>query len=204
LEQPLQIKCFLCDDTAEFVFAYARFSERETFQGVIYRGVCPDCLRAYIETIKKDRHLRGELLLWPVVFLPIGALLAAFSRNVIGMAFGYAFLGIAFLMPLLMRLWQRREANRASRATDQENFARYSEQMCREDALRTSRQMKLIYLRPDYAEPHMSIKSIASEIGVSHDTAGLIQKLSAAAQNLLRGETSAAGFVIGFDKQQPL
>ncbi len=194
MEQPLQIKCFLCDDTAEFVFAYARFSERETFQGVIYRGVCPDCLRAYIETIKKDRHLRGELLLWPV----------AFSRNVIGMAFGYAFLGIAFLMPLLMRLWQRREANRASRATDQENFARYSEQMCREDALRTSRQMKLIYLRPDYAEPHMSVKSIASEIGVSHDTAGLIQKLSAAAQNLLRGETSAAGFVIGFDKQQPL
>jgi hypothetical protein len=194
LEQPLQIKCFLCDDNAEFVFAYARFSERETFQGVIYRGVCPDCLRAYIENIKKDRHLRGELLLWPVVFLPIGALLAAFSRNLMGSVFGYIFLGLAVIMPLLMRLWQRREAIRASRSSDQENFARFSEQMCREDALQTSRQLKLIYLRPEYAEAGMDPASISREIGVSNETAALVQKLSSAAQNLLRGHTTASGF----------
>ena len=194
MEQPLQIKCFLCDDNAEFVFAYARFSERETFQGVIYRGVCPDCLRAYIETIKKDKRLRGELLLWPVVFLPIGALLAAFSRNLMGSVFGYTFLGLAVIMPLLMRLWQRREAIRASRSSDQENFARFSEQMCREDALQTSRQMKLIYLRPEYAEAGVDAASISREIGVSNETAALVQKLSSAAQNLLRGQTTASGF----------
>lgn len=194
MEQPLQIKCFLCDDTAEFVFAYARFSERETFQGVIYRGVCPDCLRAYIETIKKDRHLRGEMLLWPAVFLPIGALLAAFSRNLMGIAFGYAFVGLAVIMPILMRFWQRRDAIHASRATEQENFARYSEPMCREDALRTSRQMKLIYLQPEYAAPGFDPANIAREIGVSSETAVLVQKLSSAAQNLLRGQTTASGF----------
>lgn len=194
MEQSLQIKCFLCDDNAEFVFAYARFSERETFQGVIYRGVCPDCLRAYIETIKKDRHLRGDLLLWPAVFLPIGALLAAFSRNLMGMAFGYAFVGLAVIMPILMRFWQRRDAIRASCASDQENFARYSEPMCREDALRTSKQTKLIYLRPDYAAPGFDPADIAREIGVSNETAALVQKLSSAAQNLLRGQATAGGF----------
>lgn len=203
MEQPLQIKCFLCDDNAEFVFAYARFSERETFQGVIYRGVCPDCLRAYIENIKKDRHLRGELLLWPVVFLPIGALLAAFSRNVTGMISGYLFLGLALGIPLLMRLWQRRDAIRASRANEQENFARYSEPMCREDALRTSKQTKLIYLRPEYAVPGADADGIAREIGVSPETAQLLQKLSSAAQICCAGKPRQAVFR-AFDKRRAL
>ncbi|HWQ98209.1 MAG TPA: hypothetical protein VN538_09000 [Clostridia bacterium] len=204
MEQPIQVKCFLCEDTAEFVFAYARFSERETFQGVIYRGVCADCLRAYIENIKKDRHLRGELLLWPVVFLPIGALLAAFSRNVTGMIIGDIFLGLALVVPLLMRLWQRRDAIRAIHATEQENFTRYSEPMCREDALRTSKQTKLIYLRPEYAAPGADAGGIVREIGVSPETAQLLQKLSAAAQNLLRGQARAGGFPTGFDKPEAL
>lgn len=194
MEQPLQIKCFLCEDTAEYVFAYARFSERETFQGVIYRGVCPDCLRAYIETIKNDRRLRRDLLLWPAVFLPIGALLALLSRNWTGTAFGYAFLGLAIVIPILMRFWQRREAIRASRSGDQENFVRYSEQMCREDALQTSRQTKLIYLRPEYAGKGIDLNGITRETGVSHETAALIQKLSSSAQNLLRGRTTAGGY----------
>lgn len=204
MEQSLQIKCFLCDDAAEFVFAYARFNEREMFQGVIYRGVCPDCLRAYIETIKKDRHLRGEMLLWPVVFLPIGALLAAFSRNWVGQLFGFGFLALAIVIPILMRFWQRREAIHASRASDQENFARYSEQMCREDALRTSRQTKLIYLKPEYAREGVSPREIAQETGVTHETAALLQRLSSAAQNLLRGQLLPSGVQTVFDKPEPL
>ena len=185
LEQPTQVKCHLCGNAAEFAFAYARFSDREAFQGVILRGVCRSCLRVYIEAIKQDRAPRGELLLWPVVFLPIGALLAGFSRNPAGEILGYGFLGLAVVMPVLLRLRQRREAARARRATERENLQRYSEQMCREDALLTSRQTKLIYLCPAYAAPDATPAMIAREVGVTQETAALIQKLAVSAQTQL-------------------
>ncbi|HML69299.1 MAG TPA: hypothetical protein PKA81_13015 [Clostridia bacterium] len=191
MEQPLQIKCHLCGGAAEFSFAYARFSDREAFFGVIYRGVCRECLRAYIDGIKNDRHLRGELLLWPLVLLPIGALLAALSQSVVVQGIGFFVLGLAVAIPVCMRLWQRREAISACRASDSENEARYSERMCREDALNTSRQTKLIYLKPEYAAEDADLAWIARETGVAPGTAKLLQKLAISAQKLLRNQEMA-------------
>ena len=191
LEQPNLVKCHKCGRTAEFAFAYARFSDREAFFGVIYRGVCRECLHAYIEGIKHDRHLRGELLLWPMVLLPFGALLAALSQSKIVQAIGFVLLGLAIIIPLLMRFCQRRESRVARRASEAENEARYSEQMCREDALNTSRQTKLIYLNPDYAAQSADLADIARETGVAPETARLLQKLTIATQKLLRGRAEA-------------
>ena len=186
LEQPNQSKCHVCGSAADDTFAYARFSDREAFFGVIYRGVCRACLRAYIETIKKDRHLRGELLLWPALFLPIGALLAALSDSMASRIIGYGMLGLAVVMPVYMRLWQRREARRATLASDAENEQRYSEQMCLEDALRTGRQTKLIFLRPEYTQAGYDSARIARETGVAPATGVLLKKLAAAAYAGLR------------------
>lgn len=180
LEQPNAIKCHLCGEAAQDAFAYARFSEREAFLGVIYRGVCRDCLRAYIETIKRDKHLRGEMMVWPMVLLPVGALLAALSKYKASQIVGYCMLGLAVVIPVLMRFWQRREARIASRASEEENMRRYSEQMCREDAQRTSRQTKLIYLNPAYANEGME-EQIVKEAGVRSETAALIARLARAA-----------------------
>ena len=66
MEQFNHVKCHLCGSAADFAFAYARFDEREVFLGLIYRGVCKDCLRSYIEGIKQNRLPRGELWLWPI------------------------------------------------------------------------------------------------------------------------------------------
>lgn len=204
LEQPLQIKCHLCGNAADFAFAYARFSDREAFFGVIYRGVCRECLRAYIESIKHDRHLRGEMLLWPLVLLPIGALLAALSRSIFVQGIGFLVLGLAVAIPVFMRLWQRREAISACRASDAENEARYSERMCREDALNTSRQTKLIYLKPEYAAEDADLAWIARETGAAPETARLLQKLAIAAQKLLRGQMLPQTQPGAFDKPDAL
>jgi len=179
LEQPTSIKCYRCGGAAKHAFAYARFSNREEFLGVTYRGVCRDCLGEHIETIKNDRHLRGEWILLPAVFLPIGALLAALSGSAAGQISGFCLLGLALILPVGMRLSQRREARRASHVSVAENEKRYSEQMCREDALRTSRQTKLIYLRPEYADTSYNFTQIARETGVEQATAARIQKIAA-------------------------
>lgn len=181
MEHPSQIKCHICGEPAQDAYAYARFSERELLMGVIYRGVCHDCLRAYIENIKRDRHMRGELLVWPMVLLPVGALLAALSKYVASQIVGYALLGLAVAIPILMRFWQRREALRAKQASDEENMRRYSERMCREDAQLTSRQTKLIYLKPEYAAEGME-QRVMHETSVHSETAAQIVKLSLAAQ----------------------
>ncbi len=186
MDKPNQIKCHVCGKAADDTFAYARFNEREAFKGVIYRGVCRACLHAYIETIKKDRNLRGELLLWPAVFIPIGALLAAFSGSMVSRIIGYGLLGLAVVMPVYLRLWQRREAWRATLASDAENEQRYSEQMCREDALRTSSQTKLIFLRPEYKQTGYDSARIAQETGIAPTTGVLLKKLAAAAYKGLR------------------
>ena len=191
MEQATQIKCHRCGRAADYAFAYARFSEREAFLGVIFRGVCRDCLRDYVEQIKRNRQLRGELLLWPMVLLPFGALLAALSQSKIVQAIGFVLLGLAIIIPLLMRFCQRRESRVARRASEAENEARYSEQMCREDALNTSRQTKLIYLNPDYAAQSADLADIARETGVAPETARLLQKLTIATQKLLRGRAEA-------------
>lgn len=204
MEQPNPIKCHRCGNDADFVFAYARFSAREAFLGVIYRGVCRECLHAYIEGIQNDRHLRGELLLWPIVLLPIGALLAALSQSEIVQAIGFALLGLAVVIPIFMRLWQKRESMIARRASETQNEARYSEPMCREDALNTSRQTKLIYLRPDYGAEDADLVKIARETGVAQETARRIQKLSAAAQKLLSDPAKARMEFASFDKSDAL
>lgn len=178
LEQPKQVKCHLCGAIAEESFAYARFSARDAFLGVIYRGVCRDCLLDYIENIKKDRK-RGELLVWPMVLLPVGALLAALSSYPVSQIIGYCLIGLAVVLPISMRIWQRREARFAARASEAENIRRYSEQMCREDAQRTSRQTKLIYLKTDYASEGAE-KQIAKETGMKGESAVLLARLARA------------------------
>ena len=204
LEQPNQIKCHICNKAAAYAFAYARFNDRETFFGVIYRGVCRECLSKYIESIKNDRRLRGELLLCPAVLLPVGALFAALSDSRIGQAVGFFLLGSAIIIPVVMRLWQRRESLQARSASAAENEARYGEQMCREDALRTSRQTKLVYLRPEYAEAGLERSRIAQEAGVTLETAALIQQLAISTQHFLRAQTNAGGSSGVFDKPDML
>ena len=204
MEQPNLVRCHLCGNTAEFAFAYARFSAREAFLGVIYRGVCRECLHAYIEGIQNDRQLRGELLLWPMVLLPIGALLAALSRSEIVQAIGFLVLAMALVIPILMRFWQKRESIAARRASVAQNEARYSEQMCREDALNTSSQTKLIYLRPEYAAEDVDLIRIARETGVAPESAKLLHKLACAAQRFLSGLPAAPLQPITFDKPDAL
>lgn len=177
MEQLNHVKCHLCGGAADFAFAYARFDEREVFLGLIYRGVCKDCLRDYVETIKQNRLPRGELLLWPMLLLPVGALFAAFSKTLAGKIAGYCLLGLAFIIPAVLRLWQWLEAKRVRTASEEENFRIYSERMCREDAQRTSRQTKLIYLRPEYAEAGINPADIAREASVEEGTATLIKRL---------------------------
>ncbi len=181
MEQPIQVKCHLCGGAAKYAFAYARFSDRETFFGVIYRGVCRECLNRYIENIKHDQHHHGERLLWPVVLLPFGALLAALSAHLVSRVIGYFLIFFAIILPVLMRDWQRREARRARLASEAENISRYSEIMCREDALQTSRQTKLIYLDPAYASKPYDTPRIARELLVTQECAAHIRELSAEA-----------------------
>jgi hypothetical protein len=173
-----RVKCHLCGNAAKHTFAYARFDERDTLFGVIYRGVCGQCLAEYIEAVKKNRHVRRELFLWPLLFLPFGALLAALSKSTSGRVTGAFLLAVAVGVPILMRFWQRREAKRASMAGDAENEGKYSEQICREDAMRTSRQTKLLQLRPEYTTNAYSALRIAEETGVTPATAAQIKTLS--------------------------
>ena len=189
LEQATQIKCHRCGRAADYAFAYARFSEREAFLGVIFRGVCRDCLRDYVEQIKRNRQLRGELLLWPMILLPVGALFAALSHSLAGEISGFILLGLAGVVPLTIRLFQWREAKRVRRASEEENFRTYSEKMCREDAQRTSRQTKLIYLKHEYAQEGASPAAIAREMSVDISTAERIVKLSATVCERLRDQT---------------
>ena len=204
MEQPSPIKCHRCGIDANFAFAYARFSAREAFLGVIYRGVCRECLHAYIEEIQNDRHLRGELLLWPIVLLPIGALLAALSQSEIVQSIGFGLLALAIVIPIFMRLWQKRESIAARRASEAQNEARFCEPMCREDALSTSRQTKLIYLCPKYGAQEADIAKIARDTGVTLETARLIQKLSAAAQQFLHEPAKSRTGFTSFDKPDAL
>ena len=148
--------------------------------------------------------LRGELLLWPIVLLPLGALLAALSQSEIVQSIGFFLLALAIVIPIFMRLLQKRESIAARRASEAQNEARYSEPMCREDALSTSRQTKLIYLCPEYGAEGADIAMIARDTGVALETARLIQKLSAAAQQFLREPTKTRIPFASFDKSDAL
>jgi hypothetical protein len=81
LEKPVLVKCHLCGATAQSAFAYALFSEREKYLGVIYRGVCKECLDQYIDRIKTARRGRAEGLIWLAMFLPAGVLLALLAQQ---------------------------------------------------------------------------------------------------------------------------
>ena len=173
-----QPRCHLCGNAAKYAFAYARFNERDTFLGVIYRGVCGQCLGEYIESVKRNRHVRGELFLWPLLFLPFGVLLAAFCKNVIGWIAGALLIAFALCLPVIMRRWYTREAKRASLACEADNEAKYSERFCREDAMRTSRQAKLIHLRPEYLTDAYDAVRIAEETGVSLGAAAFLKTIA--------------------------
>ena len=112
-----------------------------------------------------------------MLLLPIGGLFAAFSKTLAGKIAGYCLLSLAFIVPAVLRFRQWVEAKRVRTASEEENFRVYSERMCREDAQRTSRQTKLIYLRPEYAEVGISPAEIARQASVEEGTAALIMRL---------------------------
>ena len=178
MEKPVHEKCHKCGGAARYAYAFARFGERETFLGLIHRGVCSDCLNEHIDAVIHARRNRYEGLLWLAVFLPVGGLLAAFARRAFWQGLGFVLIALAVALPLITRAMQLREARRAQAASWAENAARYSVQICQEDAMRTSRQTMLVRLRPEFAEAGYSLAKIAEEFGVSEQTAELIRSLS--------------------------
>ncbi|MEA4869795.1 MAG: hypothetical protein VB062_04050 [Christensenella sp.] len=181
MEQPIAVKCFLCGGTANYAYAYARLSDSEAFLGVIYRGVCEKCLADYIERIKADRHVRADGWVWLAAVLPVGGLLAALATITAWQVIGFGLILLAILLPLGSRLAQRREAKRASAASDEENETRYSELMCLEDALRTNRQIKLVPLHARYCAEGFTAERFSGETGVSRPTAVFLQSITEAA-----------------------
>ena len=181
MEHPIAVKCFLCGGPASFAYAYARLSDNEGFLGVIYRGVCRECLAEYIEQVKSGRHIRADGWVWLLAILPIGGLLAALTDYAIWRMIGYGLILLAILLPLISRLLQRREAKRANSASDAENETRYSARMCLEDALHTNRQIKLIPLHERYASPDYTPERISAETGVTRLMAQQISSIAAAA-----------------------
>lgn len=199
MEQPIAVKCFLCGATVRYAYAYARLSDNEDFLGVIYRGVCGECLAEYIERVKVDRHVRADGWVWLLAILPVGGLLAALTDHIVWRMIGYGLILLAILLPLASRLLQRREAKRARIASDEENEIRYSARMCLEDALRTNRQIKLVPLHERYASPDYTPERISAETGVSRAMAERIASISATA--LARMQFSPVGHMqsIEFD-----
>ena len=191
VEKPIHVKCHQCGGVARHAYAFARFGERETFLGMIHRGICVRCLNAHIDAVIQTRRNRYEGLLWLVVFLPVGALLAAFAEETFWQVAGFVLIALSVALPLLTRALQLREARRAQAASEAENAARYSAQICLEDAMRTSRQTMLVRLRPEFAEEGYPLARIAEEAGVSEQTAELIRSLSQRALAILRTESIA-------------
>ncbi|NLI54215.1 MAG: hypothetical protein GX417_07785 [Clostridiales bacterium] len=191
MEKPVLVKCHLCGATAQSAFAYALFSEREKYLGVIYRGVCKECLDQYIDRIKTARRGRAEGLIWLAMFLPAGVLLALLAQQAAFRASGYALVALAFLLLTGSRLQQLGEAKRARRAGDAENEAKYGEQICREDARHTSRRAKLIPLRPEYAEEGFSASRIGEENGISSAAAETVKTAASQVLANLPGGTAA-------------
>lgn len=182
MEQPVQVHCHLCGSAAKHIFAYARFNEKDSFNGAIYRGVCQACLQEHIDKIKKDKNFRPGMLLWSAVLLPIGTLLMFFGATQPNRIGGIVMAALAFVIPIWIRLQQRREAIVARKASDAQNEANYSAKLCLEDALHTSRQATLIPLHTAYAEDRYEAARIAKELSVSSETADLIKTLAVKAQ----------------------
>lgn len=175
MEQPIAVKCFLCGGTTRYAYAYARLNDRENFLGVIFRGICDECLADYIAKVKADKHARADDWIWLAAVIPVGGLLAALSENTAWQWVGLGLILLAVLMPLGSRLTQRWESRRANAASEEENERRYSELMCLEDAQRTNRQFRLIPLHERYCTAEYTIERISEEAGVSRVTAALLK-----------------------------
>jgi hypothetical protein len=199
LEQPIAVKCFLCGGAASFTYAYARLSDNEEFLGVIYRGVCRECLADYIERVKDDRHVRADGWVWLLATLPVGGLLAALTDNIVWRMIGYGLILLAILLPLGSRLLQRHEAKRARIASDAENETRYSARMCLEDAFRTNHLIKLVPLHERYLSPDYTPERISAETGVSRAMAEQLSSISAAALVRMRAADHGSGASDVFD-----
>ena len=190
MEQPIAVKCFLCGGPAGFAYAYARLNDREDYLNVIYRGVCRECLAEYIDRVKSGRHVRTDGWVWMLAILPVGGLLAALTEHIAWRMIGYSLILLAILLPLSSRLLQRREAERARKASDEENEIRYSARMCLEDALRTNRQMKLVPLHERYTSPDYTPARISEETGVSRLMAERIRTMAAVALARMQSSTT--------------
>lgn len=175
MEQPIAVKCFLCGTTARYAYAYARLNDRENFHGVIFRGVCEECLADYIAKVKADKHARVDGWIWLAAIISAGGLLTALSANVVWQWLGLGLILLTVLIPLGSRLAQHWESRRANTASEEENEWRYSEQMCLEDAQRTNRQFRLIPLRERYRLAEYTIERISEEAGVFRVTAALLK-----------------------------
>lgn len=179
MEQPIAVKCFFCGGAARFAYAYVRLSDNEDFLGVIYRGVCKECLAEYIERVKAGKHVRSDDWVWLLAILPVGGLLAALTDHIAWRMIGIGLILLAILLPFGSRMAQRREAQRARKASNEENETRYSARICLEDALRTNRQIKLIPLHERYASTDYTPERISAETGVSRAMAERISSVSA-------------------------
>ena len=175
MEQPIAVKCFLCGGTARYAYAYARLNDRENFHGVIFRGVCEECLADYIARVKADKHTHADGWIWLAAILPVGGLLAALAESVAWQWLGFGLILLAVFIPLGSRLTQHWEARRANAATAEENARRYSTQMCLEDAQRTNRQFRLIPLYERYRSAEYTVERISEEAAVSRVTAALLK-----------------------------
>ena len=194
MEQPIAVKCFLCGNTARYAYAYARLNDRENFHGVIFRGVCDECLADYIAKIKADKQARVDGWIWLAAVLPVGGLLAALAESVVWQWVGFGLILFAAIWPLGSRLAQRWESRRANSASDAENERRYSEQMSLEDAQRTNRQFRLIPLHERYRSAEYTIERISEEAGVSRVTAALLKPATETAFRRMEQARSAVGF----------
>ncbi len=188
MEKPVHVKCYRCGSAAAHRFAYALFSEREAFLGVVYRGVCRQCLNDYIDRVKTAKRGRAEGLLWIAIFLPTGLLFAGLAAEPVFRAVGFGFIALALLLPVAARILQWREAAQAKRADDAENEAKYSELICREDAHRTNRHTKLVQLRPEYAQDSVCAERIGEENGVSAAIGETIRQIAGKAFAAMQSE----------------
>ncbi len=196
VEQSIQVKCYVCGRAAKHVFAYARFNTREEFLGVIYRGVCKSCLNDYIESIKEGVRDSEKGLVWLAVFLPTGALLTTFAKSASWQIAGYGLIALALVLPIAAYISFRREAVSAQNAGAEENEAKYCPKMCRDDALHTSHQTKLVSLKPQYIDEEYTPSRISEETGVTLQTAEMVKTLTQKALDCIDCGESAQHAII--------
>lgn len=170
-------KCYKCGCEANRFFTFLRLSDKEAFLGVVKRNICNECLSRYIEDVKSGKKGRYEFLIWLPIMLPFGVLLATLSENTTWRIVGWAALALGLILPVMTHIAHRREITRARTSSFKENADRYAREMCREDALKTNAQSKLVEIKSDYASNDYTADLIAADAGVTPQMATTIKSI---------------------------